>query len=155
MASGLTIIGNIQDNILNRILSPRTLGKMTEAEAELGNNAYQLTELFSDLKKGIWTELATKKPIDIYRRSLQKSYVNILSGLLNPPANSSLTIAPGVTISVSSSGDKSDVKSVVRAHLAALKTEINAAAAGSTDAMTRYHLQDLSKRIDNALNPKD
>jgi hypothetical protein len=47
------------------------------------------------------------------------------------------------------------VKSVVRAHLAALKTEINAAAAGTADLMTKYHLQDVSKRIDNALNPKD
>jgi hypothetical protein len=43
---------------------------------------------------------------------------------------------------------------VVKAHLATLKTEINAAATGNTDAMTRYHLQDLAKRIDNALNPK-
>jgi hypothetical protein len=156
MASGLTVIGNIQDNILNRILSNRTLGKFTEAEAELGANAYQLTELFSDLKKGIWTELATKKPIDIYRRNLQKSYVNVLSGLLSPPGGNAPSISiPGITIITSGFNDKSDVKSVVRAHLASLRTEINAAAAASTDAMTKYHLQDVSKRIDNALNPKD
>jgi hypothetical protein len=50
--------------------------------------------------------------------------------------------------------DKSDIKSVVRAHLAGLRTEILAAAAGTPDAMTKFHLQDVAKRIDTALNPK-
>jgi hypothetical protein len=151
--TGLAVIGNIQDNMLNRLLSSRTLNKLVEAEAEQGNSAYQITELLSDLKKGIWSELAARRPIDIYRRNLQKSYVNILSSLLTPPAAPTISI-PGLTFTVTSN-DKSDVKSVVRAHLAALKTEINAAAAGTADLMTKYHLQDVSKRIDNALNPKD
>jgi hypothetical protein len=153
--NGLTVIGNIQDNVLNRLLSNRVLNNMVNAEAEQGNNAYQVTELLTDLKKGIWSELAARKPIDIYRRNLQKSYVNILSSILNPPANSSVTIAPGITISSPTTSDKSDVKSVVRAHLAALITEVKAAAAGIGDPMTKYHLQDVSKRIDNALNPKE
>lgn len=151
--NGLTVIGSIQDNMLNRLLSNRTLGKLVDAEASQGTNAYQITEMLSDLKKGVWSELASRKPIDIYRRNLQKSYVNTLTSLLNPPP-SQPTSFQGFTITISSSSDKSDVKSVVRAHLTALRTEINAAAAGSGDAMTKYHLQDLSKRIDNALNPK-
>jgi hypothetical protein len=53
-----------------------------------------------------------------------------------------------------SSYDKSDVKSVVRAHLASLKTEVNNAEGGISDTMSKYHLQDISKRIDNILNPK-
>lgn len=153
--SGLTVIGNVQDNILNRLFSVRTLNKIVESEADLGNNAYQITELFSDLKKGIWSELAARKPIDIYRRNLQKSYVNILIGILAPPANTTTTIAPGFTISIATTSDKTDVKSVVRAHLAALRAEINGAAAAIADPMTKYHLQDVSKRIDNALNPKE
>jgi hypothetical protein len=39
--------------------------------------------------------------------------------------------------------------------LAALKNEINAASAGIADPMSKYHLQDVLKRIDKALNPKD
>ncbi len=154
-ASGLTIIGGIQDNMLNRILSSRSLNKLTEAEASLGSNAYQITELFSDLKKGIMTELPARKPVDIYRRNLQKSYVNILCKLVDPPKPTTVTSIPGLTITSSSSADKSDVRSVVRGHLASLKNEINAAAVGTPDLMTRYHLQDLGKRIDNALNAKD
>jgi hypothetical protein len=154
-SNGLTEVGRVQDNMLNRLFSSRTLTKLVEAEAALGNDAYQLTELLSDLKKGIWTELPGRKPIDIYRRNLQKSYVNILSALINPPAGQTITI-PGTTFTISTapSIDKSDIKSVVRAHLSSLRNEINAAAAGTSDLMSKYHLQDVSKRIDNALNPK-
>lgn len=152
--SGLSVIGNIQDNMLNRLLSNRTLSKMADAEAELGNNAYQINELLIDLKKGIMTELPVRKPIDIYRRNLQKSYVNTLCKLASPPSSAPTTTG-GITITVTSSTDKSDIRSVVRGHISALRAEINNATAGITDTMTKYHLQDLSKRIDNALNAKE
>ena len=153
----LTIIGNIQDGTLNRLLGANTLNKLIQAETAIGNNAYKITDLIGDVKRGIWTELSTKKPIDVYRRNLQKSYISVLNNLLNP--------AP-ITISIGGGGggfggpapvntDKSDIKSVVRAHLTALKGEISGAAAGIADPMSKYHLQDILKRIDNALNPKD
>ncbi len=153
-STGLSVVGNIQDNILNRLLSIRTLNKLVDAEEAQGKNAYKVIELLNDLKKGIWTELAARKPIDIYRRNLQKSYISVLNNLINPPAPQTISIQ-GITISTSSGSDKSDVISVVRAHLATLKNEINAASAAIADPMTKYHLQDVSKRIDKALNPKD
>ncbi len=153
--SGLTLIGGLQDNILNRVLNLNTLNKLLNAEATLGVNAYQITELLNDLKKGIMTELSARKLVDIYRRNLQKSYVNILCKLVNPPKPTTTGSIGGFTNNASSSVDKSDIRSVVRGHLASLKNEINAAAAGTADLMSKYHLQDLSKRIDNALNAKD
>jgi hypothetical protein len=153
--NGLNVIGNIQDRVLNRILSGSTLGKLVDAEAAQGSNAYPIIEFLNDLKKGVWTELAARKPIDVYRRNLQKSYINILSSLINPAPPQTVSLGPGITITVSGGNDKSDVVSVVRAHLAALKNEINAAAAAISDPMTKYHLQDVAKRIDKALNPKD
>ena len=150
--SGPRVIGNIQDNALSRLLGSRTLNKLVDAEAALGTNAYQVTELLADLKKGIWTELAARKPVDLYRRNLQKSYVNTLIGLLAPP---STTVVGTFTISTGGGLDKSDVKSVVLAHLAALRGELLSGAAAIADPMTKYHLQDLAKRIDKALNPKD
>ena len=114
-----------------------------------------MTDLFSDMKKGIWSELSTRKPIDVYRRNLQKSYVNVLSNLLNP-APITITIGgAGPNVVPSLSTDKSDIKSLVRAHLTTLRTEVNAAAATITDPMSKYHLQDVSKRIEDALNPKE
>lgn len=152
--NGVVVIGSLQDNILGNLLGTRTLTKLLDAEAVLGNSAYQLTALLSDLKKGIWSELATRKPIEIYRRNLQKSYVNILNSLLNPGTGPSISFS-GIIISGSTASDKSDIKSVVRAHLGSLRTEINATVPLITDPMTKYHLQDELKRIDKALNPKD
>jgi len=151
---GLTVIGGLQDRTFGRILSANTLGKLVNAEASLANNTYLVTDYLNDLKKGVWSELASRKPIDIYRRNLQKSYVNSLISLIQPAASSSSSSGGGVTVSISGGNDKNDVTSVVKAHLASLRNEINAAAAGTADLMTKYHLQDLSKRIDNALNPK-
>jgi hypothetical protein len=151
--NGVYTVNNSQDIILSRLLSGRTFGKLLDAEAVQGNNAYQMTELLSDLKKGIWSELAGRKTIDIYRRNLQKSYVSMLINMLG---GSSAPPSIGSFIMVSSSAsDRSDVKSVVRGHLAALRTEILSASAGIADQMSKFHLQDVAKRIDNALNPKD
>ena len=151
----LTIIGNIQDNALNRLLSTNTLNKLITAEATLTTSAYRMTDLFSDLKKGIWTELTSKKPIDVYRRNLQKSYVNMLTDLIAPaPVVINLGGGGGFNVTPSVDVDKSDIKSFVRAHLASLRTEVNAAAAAMSDPMSKYHLQDLTKRIDVALDPK-
>lgn len=151
----LTIIGNIQDGMLNRLLSASTLNKMITAETAVGNNAYKITDLISDLKKGIWTELSTKKTIDVYRRNLQKSYISILNNLLNPAPATTGTTGGGFGAPAPVNTDKSDIKSVVLAQLVSLKKEVNAAAAGIADPMSKYHLQDISKRIDKALNPKD
>ncbi len=148
--SGLGVIGQIQDNVLNRLLGNRTLGKLLDAEAAQGNNAYQVLELLNDLKKSIWSELPARKPVDIYRRNLQKSYINTLSNLVS--STTSVSVA-GITVTTTSL-DKSDVKSVVRAHLASLRTEVIAATAAIADPMTKFHLQDIAKRIDNILNPK-
>lgn len=153
--NGLSVIGNIQDNMLSRLFSLRSLNKLVEAEASQGNNTYQITELFADLKRGIWSEIATRRSIDIYRRNLQKAYVNILAAILNPAPAGPTSVGGGITITIiTAGGDKSDVKSVIRAHLASLRTEMNAAVSGTADQMSRYHLQDVIKRIDNALNPK-
>ena len=153
--SPLTTIGNIQDNVLNRLFSTNTLNKLIQAEAKIGSQAYSITELFGDLKKGIWTELAARKPIDVYRRNLQKSYINILSNFLNPSSPGQTITTPGISITISAGPDKSDIQSVVRAHLVSLKNEVNVAAGAIADPMSKYHLQDVSKRIDKALNPKD
>jgi hypothetical protein len=151
----VNVIGLTQDIILGRLISFRTLNKLVDAEAQMGAGAYQVTELLTDLKKGIWTELTTRKPADVYRRNLQKTYINTLSNLVNPPPAQQVSLGGGITISASFSNDENDVVSVVRAHLASLRNEINAAAVVITDPMTKYHLQDVSKRIDKALNPKD
>jgi hypothetical protein len=155
--NAISTIGGLQDNVLNRLLGTRNLSKLIDAEAAEGSNAYSITDLLSDLKKGIWSELPGRGRIDVYRRNLQKSYINILSGLLARQGGGS---AAGVITIVLGGGsasniDNSDIRSVVRAHLSSLRSEVRAASTAVNDSMTRYHLQDVVDRIDKALNPKD
>jgi hypothetical protein len=153
--SPVSVIGGLQDMSLNILLSTNTLNKLSQGEVALGNNAYKMTDLFSDLKKGIWAEVSSKKPIDIYRRNLQKSYISILDNILNPAIAAPSGGGGGFGIVITNNTDKSDIKSLVRAHLSFLKNEVTAAAAVSVDPMTKYHLQDISKRIEKALDPKN
>ena len=154
--SALTIIGSVQDNILGRIMSNRTLTKLVDAEASNGNKAYGILDYMNDLRAGIWSELATKKPIDIYRRNLQKTYVNNLVSILNPaPAQAAGGFGGfGGNSQPQISAEKSDVKTVVRAHLQRIRSEATASAAGYTDTMSKIHLQDIADRITKALDPK-
>lgn len=145
------IISGVQNAPMQWLLSGNTFDKLINAEATSGAaNTYTMTELMSDLKKGIFTELATAKPIDLYRRNLQKSYVGILGGLLNPQV---ITVAPGFSATIGGVGERSDSKSILRAHLVSLRTEISGAAGRSADTLTKYHLQDLADRIGKILDP--
>jgi hypothetical protein len=154
--NAISTVGGLQDAILSRVLSTRNLSKLIDAEAAHGSGAYSITDLFADLKKGIWTELPSRSKIDVYRRNLQKSYINILDELVKPPQSGS---SSGIIIMVLGGGsttstEKSDIMSVARAHLILLRNEVKAASGGVSDQMSRYHLQDIVVRIDNALNPK-
>lgn len=145
-------LSSLQDAALGNILSSSRLTRMSTS-ANRFDNAYAVDELLSDLKKGIWSELPARKKIDGRRRNLQKIYVDRLTALLNPTAGSGITIsfAGGPT---GPDAKKTDVSSVVRAHLTSLRNEVLAAALTSTDAMTKYHLQDVAERIKRSLDPK-
>lgn len=155
--TAINTVGGLQDNILNRLLGTRNLSKLIDAEATQGNNAFTITDLLNDLKRGIWSELPGRTKIDVYRRNLQKSYVNILDNLLNPPRSGGPSDVIVIILGggASQNIDKSDIKSVVRAHLTALRGEVKAASASVSDPMSRYHLQDIQVRIDKALDPKE
>ncbi len=146
-----TIILGRQESVLGRLLSVGTLNKLVNAEA-INSNTYTVTEYMSDLKKGIFSELSSRKPIDIYRRNLQKAYVTALGGLMKTPELPAGI--PPAFASMFPNPTKSDVSSVGRAHLVSLRNEVRAAAAGAADAMSRYHLQDLAERITEQLDPK-
>jgi hypothetical protein len=147
-------LGSLQDNTLGSLLSAGRLTRMTTSSKRFPNS-YDIVELFSDLKKGIFSELSSKKAIDGYRRNLQKSYVDRMSSLLgNASTGGGITISLGGAVSAGPDPKKTDVTSVVRAHLASLRSEIQASIPATTDTMSKYHLMDLSERIKTALDPK-
>ncbi len=152
----ISIIGGRMESVLNNLLSNTRMAKLISAEASLGSgNAYTITQLLGDLQKNIWTEIYSRKPIDVYRRNLQKAFIERLSTIISPapPAVGSFG---GITITFGPSVDakKTDIVSVAKGTLRSLRSDINAALPSVTDKMTRYHLQDVQERIEKILNPK-
>jgi hypothetical protein len=148
-----TTILNAQEGALGRMLSTYTMGKMINAEAANGNAAYTVNDLLTDLKQSVFTELSAKKPIDIYRRNLQKSYVERLNTLINPAPTSGISFSFG-TSTATVDTKKSDLLSYLKGHVRELKVLCDAAAIGTADKASKYHLQDLSDRLKKILDPK-
>jgi Met-zincin/Domain of unknown function (DUF5117)/Domain of unknown function (DUF5118) len=154
-SSPLSVIGARQESTLNSLLSTYRMNKLMYAEAELGDKTYTVSNLLDDLQKNLWTELSTRKPIDMYRRNLQKVFIERLSSIINPPSNSGfgglvITIGSFSTVDVK----KTDIVSVAKGTLRSLRTQINAALPATADRMSKLHLQDVAERITKILDPK-
>jgi Met-zincin/Domain of unknown function (DUF5117)/Domain of unknown function (DUF5118) len=147
-----TVILSLQESALARMLSTYTMNKMLNAEAANGNQAYTVTDLLTDLKQTVFTELTSKKPVDIYRRNLQKAYVERLGNLINPPAATGFVIVFGGA-PPSMDNKKTDLLSYLKGNARELKALCDAAAVTS-DKATKYHLLDLSDRLKKILDPK-
>jgi len=109
--------------------------------------------MMADLRKGLWSEISTGKSIDMYRRNLQRGYLDRMEYLMtdqeqNPAA--ARFNRGGTPVNVS----QSDIRPMVRGELNTLRNQIKASIAKTNDSMTKYHLQDALVRIDNILNPK-
>ncbi|MBW8359447.1 MAG: zinc-dependent metalloprotease [Weeksellaceae bacterium] len=140
-ASPVEVVEKLQNSVLNRILSDNVLQMMYQSQA-VDKTAYQLTDYMSELKTAVFTSES-----DLYRRNLQRNYVESMLTLLNSkPAANTIRFGRSVTVS-----DNSDVKSIVRGTLNELKNELKTKSA--TDATTRYHYEDLVFRLEKALNP--
>ena len=154
--SPLTTISRLQDPTLTRLLSNSNITKLLRFEAE-DPNAYTATEMLSDLKKGIYGELTSRQPIDIYRRNLQKSFVEKLIGIVDPENSGTISFvipAQGRGFGGSTAYSKTtDVMSIAKMQLRSLATDIKAALPSYKDAASRAHLQDELDRINMALNP--
>ncbi|MES2456755.1 MAG: zinc-dependent metalloprotease [Bacteroidota bacterium] len=149
--NALDVINRAQAPTLARLVSSNTLSKLITAEAADGPTAYKVTDLLTDLQNSIFSELKSNTAIDVYRRNLQKSYVDKLNAILAPAPAGGIVIGGQQRSAGSSQGD---VTSVVKAQLRDLSTLLKNAT-GSATGMSKYHLQDLSERIDNALKAKE
>lgn len=153
---GIEALKSIQEATINNLLAGDRAVRLMETSTLSANN-YSLDELITDLRSGIYAELKSRKAIDIYRRNLQKVFTEKLITLLKPSMATVYSIPPGATYGFSSRNvdlSKTDLPSIARANLEQLKTEIKTSLPFFVDKMSKYHLQDLLQRIDNALDPK-
>jgi len=144
---GFEAVTNVQINVLNNLIGGGRLNRMAVNSARYGGaSTYSPDKMMDDVRKGVWSELATKRPIDAYRRNLQKAYVEQLIANLTPPASQQPATAYYTK--------NSDAISISRGQLYELRGSIAAAVGGATDKLTRYHLQDMLFRITKALEPR-
>ena len=144
-------IRTIQVTTLNGILEWGRLGRVIENEALNGNEAYKITELFDDLRKGIWTELSAGRTIDVHRRALQRAHIERLELLLTgnePTLPAQFRQFAGPQINAS----QSDIRPMARGELKTLQTQIRGAIGRTSDRMSKLHLEDALARIEKILS---
>ena len=126
-----------QRALLRMLLNATRLNRMSELAARTTDGAYRTTDLISDLHDGIWGELAkTPVEIDLYRRNLQRAYVELLAATLDSP------------------GADSDLPALARAELARVLKEVKTVqdSKKDTSAIARVHLEDIKNRVEQALD---
>jgi len=125
-----------QNAVLRSLLSSRRIDRLAEIEQSSTNAAYSPAKLFADLRDGLFRELGSQPAeIDLYRRNLQRSYVDLLSANLKPPALNS------------------DLPAYSRAELEAIRGLIRKTDFSRAQPAVQMHLKDLTARITRALDP--
>jgi Met-zincin/Domain of unknown function (DUF5117)/Domain of unknown function (DUF5118) len=130
-------IRGLQERTINLVLGKDRLLRMQENEVLNGEKAYKLTELMGDLTDAIFSEVKSKKPIDIYRRNLQRTYVEVLGKVL---------------VQTDNAAKNSDITSTVRAHIK--KIDASLTSYNTADISSTYHKDDLKSRIKDILDPR-
>ena len=128
-----------QTTLMGALLQSARIDRMTEQATLDGAVAYPPLSFLADLRNGVWSELA--KPgaaINLYRRNVQRAYLDTLDQRLNAtPASSA------------------EVRSLVKGELKALDKQLQTAvAAPGLDENTRRHLTDSRDFIEMILDPR-
>lgn len=141
--------------VLNGLLEPRRMQRLVESQAAIGAEAYTLGDLFGDAHAAVWGELRTWRPVDEYRRNLQRGYVERLNYLMTqelppiPPEFARFITATPVSVA------QSDIRAYARGDLEQVKREATAALTRITDRVTALHLRDIVARVDRILDPRE
>lgn len=139
----VNVICSLQSGVLARLINKNTLDKMSENEILNGKKAYTSAQMFNDLKKVIWSNLGQS---DIYKRNMQKAYVENLINLLDKKGNADKN----------ASGKRpaySEAPAIAHGQLTELKRLATSAASMTSDT-AKGHYQNLITLIDNALSNK-
>ena len=123
-------IGRSQEKVLDYLFGTSTLTKLVANEAMYGEKAYRLIDYFNEIDQAMWTELNERKPIDLYRRNLQRAYVDAL-----------------IEISGKSGKGYQDVAPIAKNKLVEIHAAVSKAARRIDDPMTQYHLKYIENKL--------
>lgn len=136
---------SLQTRHLNNLLSFDRIGRLINAETT-ENEYYSALEMLQDVRRGIFNEVTSGKPTDLYRRNLQRAFVEQMEYLLTEE------MSRGRYGEVYYTVDQSDVRALVRGELKLLERQLKSARSSNT--LTKYHYDDLEDRINLILNPE-
>jgi hypothetical protein len=120
--------------VLNHLMSATTLSKLSVSEAMYGDKAYRLIDYFNDIDDAIWTEVKSNSPVDIYRRNLQRSYLDRL-----------------IELSGKSGKDYRDVGPILKVKLREIHAMVKKASSKTKDPITAYHLKFMVEKLETAM----
>ncbi|TMI96085.1 MAG: zinc-dependent metalloprotease [Bacteroidetes bacterium] len=145
----------IQTTALDLILNDRVLNTLLKMEERFGKeNCYTLVEYLDDLQAAIWSEVKTGKPIDIFRRGVQKNYIADLFATMNEAEEGKNFV--GILVGVPEENlpitVTSDLGSYIGYHLHNLREQILKAIPTATDKDSKDHLKYIADQIKNKLD---
>jgi hypothetical protein len=126
-----------QISLLSRIVNESRIRRMAELAQQKPDGAYTPLALMNDIRDGVWKELAAEKiDIDLYRRNLQRGYVNFLAQALGTGSGTS------------------DFQALARNELITLQNSVTEALKKPVSEVAKLHLEDIQARVKQALEPK-
>lgn len=145
-----------QATVLNTLFARSRLDRMVDYEALAARpgEAYTIANMLGDLRQGVWSELSQSNPrVDIYRRNLQRAYLDAVENTLAPPRPSPQTQQGGPAGATQPPRWPNDARPVLRGELQELDRLAQRAIGRTNDHMTRLHLHDVRLEIQRLLDP--
>ncbi len=130
-------IMSVQRATLNQLLSDARIKRMAEIEISHAGemDVYPVDHMLRDVRRGVWTELESTRPdIDLYRRNLQRSWVQVLENRLD------------------SSNLSGETRAQLRANLRTVKAQIERRVNNAANTPTRMHLEDMLDEVNRILD---
>ena len=122
-----------QSDVLRALIDERRIKRMNEIAAAGDDDVYAAADMIADVTAGIWSELENssggKPAIDLYRRNLQRAYIDVLVRGLD------------------SNEPSSDLPALARGQLTDLASKCASLASAGADVATTRHLEDIAARI--------
>ncbi|WP_062055499.1 zinc-dependent metalloprotease [Aquimarina longa] len=153
-AGNVERIRDFQTRTLNNLLDHGRMARLIENEALNPKEAYTLLDMMTELRSGLWIELRNGKTIDVYRRNLQRAYIDRMEFLMTKDQPKIPENMRQFVVRTTINTSQSDIRAVVRAELNTLRRIVRNAINKTSDKMTQYHLQDIIERISLILELK-
>ena len=146
----------VRSNVAQGLIESVETSEAKSAPGIVG--VFTAADLMESLRGAIWGELDEGTvTIDVYRRNLQRAFLETVERQLNPPPPGEASGRPGRRGGFGQQQPRweSDQRPVLRGELVKLDALAEAAIERAGNAMTRLHLRDIRMEIERILDGDD